>query len=151
VSLFVKPNSTSQSTAGIIGKPSPNWEWAIAQSGSQLVFVYWNTGGGHTNGPTIYLNSYFNTTDWVNIVLVWSHTENKIRIYKNGNLVNESDWVDASINQNRTNSVFLGGGIYTWNTAYWSGRITKVKLYNKALTTNEVKQNFEAFRGRFGI
>jgi hypothetical protein len=31
------------------------------------------------------------------------------------------------------------------------GNIAKLSVYNKAFLENEVKQNFEAFRGRFGI
>jgi hypothetical protein len=151
ISLFVKP-ATTNSSAGIIGKPSPDWEWAIMQDGTNLTFVYWNTGGGHTNGPVITLNNFFNSTEnWINITLTWSHTDNKIRIYKNGILLNETTWTDASINQNRTNSVYLGGGIYTWSTGYWSGSIANVSLYNKALTTNEVVQNFEAKRKKYNI
>lgn len=151
VSLFVKPATTNK-VAGIIGKPSPNWEWAIMQDGTNLVFVYWDTGGGHSNGPTISLSNFFNSTaNWMNITLTWSHTDNKIRIYKNGVLLNETTWTNASINQNRTNSVYLGGGIYTWATGYWSGSIANVSLYSRALTTAEVVQNFESFRKRFNI
>jgi hypothetical protein len=31
------------------------------------------------------------------------------------------------------------------------GDMASLKIYEKALTTEEVKQNFEALRGRFGI
>jgi hypothetical protein len=34
---------------------------------------------------------------------------------------------------------------------YWKGNISNIKIYNRALTATEVKQNFEALRGRYGI
>jgi hypothetical protein len=34
---------------------------------------------------------------------------------------------------------------------YWNGQIAKVAIYNRALSATEVKQNFNALRGRFRI
>jgi len=38
-----------------------------------------------------------------------------------------------------------GGG------SHFDGKIANVQVYNKALTATEIQQNFNAFRGRFGI
>ena len=51
----------------------------------------------------------------------------------------------------------------TWNTTannaqigrqtngaqYWNGNIAQVQIYNKALTALEVKQNYNALKGRY--
>lgn len=34
---------------------------------------------------------------------------------------------------------------------YWNGRISIVQIYNRALSEQEIRQNFNAYRGRFGI
>jgi len=34
---------------------------------------------------------------------------------------------------------------------YWPGQIAKAAIYNRALSATEIKQNFNALRGRFGI
>jgi hypothetical protein len=34
---------------------------------------------------------------------------------------------------------------------WFTGNIANVQLYNRALTDNEILQNFNALRGRFGI
>jgi hypothetical protein len=153
VSLFVKPQTTSQ-RAGILGK-NPH-EWAIMQgtssaSTSALTFVYWDNTGNHTNGPVIQINNFFDTTNWVNITLTWSHIDSKTRIYKNGVLLDESTWSNPSINENRTGPVLIGGNIYSWNVGHWQGNISNIRFYNKTLTQEEVKQNFEALRKRFAI
>jgi hypothetical protein len=34
---------------------------------------------------------------------------------------------------------------------YWGGQLSTVKIYNRALSATEIKQNFEATRDRYGI
>jgi hypothetical protein len=36
-------------------------------------------------------------------------------------------------------------------TNNWNGSVSNVQIYNRALSGNEIKQNFEAYRGRFGV
>jgi hypothetical protein len=40
---------------------------------------------------------------------------------------------------------------YTYSAFNFPGRIASVKVYNRALTPEEIKQNFNALRGRYGI
>ncbi len=63
------------------------------------------------------------------------------------------------------NGVYVGNTIATYlvpsgsftigqrgdNAGYLNGNIYNVKIYNKALSANEVLQNFNATRGRFGV
>jgi hypothetical protein len=37
------------------------------------------------------------------------------------------------------------------NKGYYAGEVGKVKVYNRALTETEIKQNFEATRSRYGV
>lgn len=36
-------------------------------------------------------------------------------------------------------------------SGYFNGKIASVKIYNRALSESEIKQNFQALRGRYGI
>jgi hypothetical protein len=153
ISLYVKPSSLL-SYRPFIGKGPTNWEWEIIQETTSLTFVYWNTGGGHTNGPITTISNFFtNTTNFVNIVLVWNHIDNKYYFYRNSILISTVNWVDASINQNRTDGIKIGGNIYQWSTAgrYWNGNISGVLVYNRALSSSEVLQNYNAQKSRFGL
>jgi hypothetical protein len=44
------------------------------------------------------------------------------------------------------------GSIGNWSSGnYWVGDIAQVQIYNRALTTAEITQNFNATRNRFGV
>jgi hypothetical protein len=44
--------------------------------------------------------------------------------------------------------LYLGG---YWSGEFLNGRISNAQLYNRALSTAELTQNFNAIRGRYGI
>jgi hypothetical protein len=44
-----------------------------------------------------------------------------------------------------------GGGYLNGVTNYFNGYIGAWKIYNRALTSTEVTQNFNALRGRYGV
>ena len=54
---------------------------------------------------------------------------------------------------NITGPIYNGGGIVFGSVQGWRfiGNLYIIKIYSKKLSTQEVKQNFEALRGRFGI
>ena len=67
-------------------------------------------------------------------------------LYINGVLVNTATYV--ATNYSSSYSAQLRIGEYA---GYLNGSITLSKLYNRALSAAEVKQNFNAHRGRYGI
>jgi len=46
---------------------------------------------------------------------------------------------------------FYLGAINTSSQYPLNGKIANVQVYNRALSATEVQQNFEAFRGRYGL
>jgi hypothetical protein len=66
-------------------------------------------------------------------------------IYINGIL---SQSISTNVNVT-TNNINLGR--YQSGGRQLNGNIAHVSIYNRVLTTQEIKQNFEALRGRFGI
>ena len=66
----------------------------------------------------------FNLNEWIHVALT-------------GIIVNSTDGGAHYIGQNNN------------NTNEFSGRIANIKLYNRTLTASEVKNNFDAMKGRF--
>jgi hypothetical protein len=73
-----------------------------------------------------------------------------VTCYMNGTLIGSLAITGAAITPVANDPVYLGSlGGTTYTTligSYYSGRV-----YNRALTVTEIKQNFNALRGRFGV
>jgi hypothetical protein len=87
-----------------------------------------------------------------NVLGIYSVTWNGsvVKIYSSGNEVDSYSF--STFTASRTNNFFnlLGTSV---SPAYRPGNndIFSFKVYNKALTATEIKQNFNALRGRYGI
>lgn len=78
-----------------------------------------------------------------------------IKMYVDGNIVNTYDNGLTETIAYSTNNILAIAAEPNNTTgidgAYWTGKISNVKIYNKALTADQVLQNFNATRGRYGI
>lgn len=112
-----------------------------------------NTGGGQlhfyiSTGGVLRLNCRANNelsiNNWYNVVGTWDGTI--MRLYKNGTQVASDTPPTATLD-----SVNVGYII----SAYWgeamNGKIPNIQIYNKALTSSEVTQNYNALKSRFGL
>lgn len=85
---------------------------------------------------------------WTHIVTTYDGRYGKI--YVNGTLIANSDFgADRTPNLN-TGNMAIGGGPSDTGRQF-DGKISTARIYHKALTATEVKQNFNATRGRYGI
>lgn len=92
----------------------------------------------------------YQTNTWYHLVGVWkSNVRNQLYI----NAVNvTTNPVGSGVRttvQNGNTNLFIGSRAGT--SLYFSGDIPIVRVYNIALSSNQVLQNFNAQRGRFGI
>jgi len=82
-----------------------------------------------------------------------SYDGTTIRLYFNGNDVSSSA-VGSPINiVYGTNPLFIGGWNINGTTPieFFGGSISTVQIYNRALSAQEVLQNYNATKGRFGL
>lgn len=115
----------------------------LAGSGVIRVYFYGLSSEGYHNGTiNIPLNS------WSHVVGMRDKVNNSIKIYVNGILDREISSITGNV---ASNSVQVTIGSYTGPGYEYTGKIANTKIYNRALTALEVKQNFNALRGRFGI
>jgi len=86
---------------------------------------------------------------WTNITVQYSFSTNRtITYYRNGSLISTTT---GSTTSTYAWSSLVFGNINGGTAGWYSGKIAKIKIYNRALTAAEVSQNFNALRGRFGI
>ena len=120
-------------------------------STSQINFsIGTNTSGnlqsGFYNGGWQVTPSYTLTANaWYQIVGTYDGTTNKL--YVNNSLVQSTNYTGTPATSQ--------GGIRLmrrWDLAnYWGGRLSVVRIYNNALNTTQISQNFNAQRSRFGL
>jgi hypothetical protein len=74
---------------------------------------------------------------------------NKLQMYINGNLHLEKTTTFSSTI--KTSPFITRVGNWLGNTNYLNGNLYSVKMYNRALSSSEVAQNYNAIKPRFGI
>jgi hypothetical protein len=95
-------------------------------------------------------NSYFVLAPMVFDVwqyIVGTYDGTSVRIYKNSIEINNRDHTLPI--SHGTENLFIGkhGNL----NYYWKGGISNIRIHNRALTSQEILQNYNATKGRFGL
>ena len=95
------------------------------------------------NDGTFRFGSTLSASTWYNVTVTRSGST-------------DTAYINGVSQGTNTNSAALSGNweIGRWANSpshYWNSNIASVSIYNKALSTQEVQQNFNALRGRFGV
>jgi hypothetical protein len=109
---------------------------------NNLVWRTQGTGGNDGNSglaSSVYLNQFHQVTA--------THSGTERKFYINGELFFTNS--NTVTTQNSTNSISIGA--YANGNYATVGAIPCYSLYNRVLTAQEISQNFQALRGRFGI
>jgi len=121
-----------------------NW---LAIYNSKL--AVWNRSPGYWR----YGSTTIQSNTWYQAVFVCDSGGTNYRYYING--VREGgDHVNNVWNSTYSSMEVRYIGRYEFSGSYgryFNGKIAKVSMYNRALSAEEVQQNFNALRGRFGI
>jgi hypothetical protein len=103
------------------------------------------------NAPGVGTSAGFiaaNAGNWVNIIGTWTPSTSLILYSQGTQLAINTTSIPASINNPSANLRVAGRAN---NTDYWNGSVAQVSIYNRALSANEVLQNFNATRSRFNV
>jgi hypothetical protein len=131
---------------GILG----NWNstgtgdsWLITQdSGNRSSFyIRFNDSSGDVIADT---TTTISSNVWYNYTGTFSNST--LSLYRNGILVNSKSTLQNTIFQNLLN-VWVG----RFSTLYFSGLIPIGRVYNRALSTQEILQNYNATKTRYGL
>jgi hypothetical protein len=147
LSGWVKLSSTTQQGGGLINLQS-------VSGGTFDAVVYNETNNGWGFGSDFGNRSGWSgvketsTTEWVNIVATYQNLNYKM--YRNGILILTLTSFNA-LNFNFSSNSLIGLRHTGGSGACLAGNISQVSIYNNALSAEEVLQNFNALRGRYGI
>lgn len=145
VEVWVKTNATTQNGFWF-EKGTVNTQYSLFQEGTT---IRWRMNIGGITQLSVTTATYMNTSNWYQVV--GTYTSGTRRLYINGVLVN-SDTQTGTIATNAGGmSVGVFGGYSGSRGYYYNGNLTMCRVYNRALSADEIKQNFNALRGRYGI
>jgi hypothetical protein len=133
---WVNPDSLSGFTH-IIGKTYGNYRLAVISSGYSFRLdsnELTTTSGSPAVG------------EWQNVVATWEPSSSTARVYVNGVL--EQSKTDTDVNWTSTSSNFQIGNS-PGESYYFNGKIPIGRAYNTTLSEDQVKQNYNALKGRF--
>lgn len=85
---------------------------------------------------------------WVNIVLMSDVSGSSIWV--DGEHINDSR-IKASNSFDETLGQYFRIGTRISGVASWQGYMANIKIYNRILTESEIKQNYNALKGRFDL
>jgi hypothetical protein len=110
--------------------------------------IYFGRGaGGVTGSLSINVSSLMSNGNWYQISLVRS-ASNIETVYLNGSSIGTGN-VSNSFSDGITNFASLENN--SSYSGYLNGKISNIKIYNRALSAAEVSQNYNATRGRYGL
>jgi hypothetical protein len=134
---FNTPNTNSGPIicAGVDIYNSSSWQWSFFYVNNVL---YWrpNAGSGGAN-----ITSFVSINNWYHFVMIRGSSGSST-VYLNG--VNISTFGASKIDVTGFTRIGKGG-------LYWNGSFGPLKMYDKILTPDEIQQNYNALKGRFGL
>jgi hypothetical protein len=140
INLWVWRNGTQGGYAGLVSNQS--------RSG----FIYTDTGGSfsyiwNNDTNTFSYTSGVNSANQTWAMATLTITSTEVKWYLNGILQHSRTYGHSSTT---ISNLYIGSDAGIAGR-YYNGRIAMCQIYNRALTSTEILQNFNATRGRYGV
>jgi hypothetical protein len=145
---FTGASKCAISKEGYAGSGVRGWAlWASYYGGNNPQFAIWNGSTAYSNGTSA---TRVDDGNWHHIVGVYEPST-AVRMYVDGSLSEENTTsIPASMN-NLSDNMILGRFTLSYGAGYnFPGKAGGIKIYNRALTSSEIKQNYNVTKGRFG-
>jgi len=126
-----------------------NWDIKIGATSGKITFRMRTSSGGA--GYTDLLSQTISNNVWYNVTGVFTGTEQTL--YLNGE---QESTATVSFYRNISSNIYGSIGCFFYNGVPWSGdfngEMGPIAFYkSKALSANEVLQNYNSLKGRFGL
>lgn len=150
VSYWFNPDSFPPSTyytfAYVLFNAGPRSFYLVFGDSAPVNQFSVRTNQGGTWRSVVQNNSALSINTWYNMVVTYSSSTGFI-LYQNGTSVDTSSQ-NGTFSTSGDNPAIgaLNGG-----ERFYDGKISQVLIYDKKLTASEVTQNFDTFKGRYGL
>ena len=120
------------------GTTTWSWQLRYGSSADCSLGLQLNTVAG---GKWVTLGYNLSTEDWSHIVTTFNGTD--VKIYVNSILINTTTFASTTINTNPNNKILLGNGGWGESNTYYKGEIDEFKIFNRALSVEEIKASYD--------
>jgi hypothetical protein len=100
-----------------------------------------------SQGGIIYSNSVINLNTWYNVIGIRENGVNKLYV----NTILQTETNTQAPNTLTTIPITIGRYYSDINDFYWPGKLAIAQIYNRALSAQEVLQNYNSTKSRFGL
>jgi hypothetical protein len=138
---IVSPNSTRPVSPRIIETGSP---LGFSLANNNITFEINTSTGWNASNVN---NANIAASKWVHVMQTTSDSAKSFRTYVNGVLVADLTFTGTP---NSGGGILIGRGFYG-GTQNYTGLVSSVRMYNRALSATEVLQNYNAQKARFGL
>ena len=143
VSAWVFDTDTNNFPRDIVTKAGTfKFRVDVGAEGGNLSAFVWIDG---TPEPRI--SAAWTKNVWTNVAFVWN-SSGTFRLYING-VVRTATTSRIGTAGTTVNNLSVAADSSVTN--FWPGNISDVMIYNATLTDDQIAQNFQALRGRFGV
>jgi hypothetical protein len=152
INMWVRSNFTSARYSDLIGKGTSDSDEEYT-----IIFlvscIYFDVGSGA--GPYIQPSYTTAANTWYNVCCTHARSggSSDLRLYLNGTRVAANVNAQNNTPNSNTSNVTIGQRFNAGSSSNssFSGAISQVQIYNRTLTEQEILQNFNATRFRYGI
>ena len=142
VSVWIRTKSSSSQSIVAKWKATVYGGWRMDMISGKIRFFLSNSGGN--SGRWIQTDSTYNNGLWQHVVGVYdgSGSANGLKIYINGIVVPTTILVNTSPGTLSDTPIYIGATDSTSLTYFFNGLIDEVKIYNYALSEDEIKEEY---------
>jgi len=140
INIWVNFKSLQNGPLVYVGNDAYNsglWSWSFFNFSSAFYFRA-------NPGSFAYFSEVPTLNTWINYTLIRNNGSNISLAYKNGSAFGST--TDSTTTNSYSNMRFGAGG---GNFANFN--LSQVQIYNRALTAQEILQNYNATKGRYGL
>ena len=131
-----------------------NWFWIGTWNTSSILYFRQGNPSTCCNDTTIgsFSTNQYALNIWNCWTITWDVSAGTTKIFKNKNLLTQRTNMPTNItNTNPTNTGQLFNGHSRGDNQQFKGYCNTYKIYNRELKPEEIQQNYNALKGRFGL
>jgi hypothetical protein len=147
--IYSTEHSSDTNIGKIIAMPYSSFNgWLFSLNGtSSLLQLRHHNFNNSSTSYNIASSTGLSLNTWYHVAATDDGTT--VRLYVNGSQVASGSSATSTTNSPMT--LYVGAWPGAGSATFFKGQIPLLKIYTRALTANEIQQNFNAIRSRYGI